>query len=371
MNRKIPIFRLDYPKEFRQEFYQLCEEVFNEAYLTNHTMVRRFESQFSKFNNSKHVIAVNNGTSAIEVMLRALDLKGKKVLIPTHTFIASAIAVLNAGGEPVPVDICVDELGPKLVELEKLASSDVGAIMLVHLGGIISSEVKKICEFSKQKKILVIEDCAHAHGSSHNHKTAGQFGVAGAFSFHLTKTVTMGEGGAIVTEDFGFSERCRSVRQFGMDNENSLIHIRPGSNFKMTEMQAALGLIELKRAQSRIKRRNEIATIYQARLGGLEGLKVLKPLSHSTSGYYKQIMTSEKKRDVFLKAFEQNDIMMTGGVYYYPLHRQPIMKPYVQGKSFPDADWFADHHFCPPCYPELVDDEVYRICDVIEKTLKV
>jgi perosamine synthetase len=364
MQHPIPIFRLQFDEDFKHRYHKGCEKIFSEAYLTNHSYVRAFEEKFAQFTGSKYCLTASNGTSALEIILRALNVHDKEVILPTNTFIATAIAVQNAGGRLKLLDSEPAHMGLDLRRLQENITEQTGAVIVVHIGGMISPQIEEIRSLCQKFNVPLVEDCAHAHGSQLNGRTAGRFGIAGAYSFHLTKTITMGEGGAVITDDYELFEKCRSIRQFGMDPQNSISHIRGGSNFKLTEFQALTGLLDLERAPQRIQRRQTIARIYQTRLKKSSWQPLLAP-TNSFCGYYKQVVLAPVPRSVVEEHLKQKEIALTGGVYYIPLHRQPVLKSLSFQNSFEVSESFSRTHICPPCYPELTDDEAHKICDTL------
>lgn len=372
--KAIPVFDLKFETNYRESFYREASHIFDRAYLTNDEYVSRFEKRFAKeLAPGVHATAVMNGTAALEIACRALGIEGQAVLLPTNTFIASAVAVRNAGGLPVPVDIDSSK-GLELQSLEgslQQTGTKPAALMLVHLGGRIQPDITEILEWCAKKKIAVIEDCAHAHGSSLDGVPAGCFGVLSAFSFHLTKSMTTGEGGLVVTKDpEKFAARMQSLRRFGESSQNSLLFDSWGNNFKMTELQALMGLLEMDRSELRLRRRNEIHDLYRSRLAEFDETLTILSQNTGSCGYYKTILRSRLGRAIFEDALNKQGIPLTGGVYYYPLHRQPVMQTLVKNRLFPKADAFAAEHFCPPCFPELTDAQIHRVCDVIEKVAR-
>jgi len=372
-NNKIKIFDLQYSEEFRRRFAEGCTKIFDEAYLTNHSFVEEFERKFVEFNNSNFAIAVTNGTGALECVFKAIGVKGKKILIPTNTFIATAIAVINAGAEPIFLDIEEEyySLCPKKLKqaLEKYGS-EIGAVVQTHIGGHVAPSVLINAELCKDKNVPFVEDCAHVPGAKVNETNAGNFGDYGCFSFFMTKVMTTGEGGMIVTKTEENYNKLKSIRQFGADLNYKISHIREGGNFKLSEFQALAGILELERVEERINKRRQIAQKYQELLKDT-CFKILKDRDSVYGTYYKQTIVSEKiPREIIEKVFEENNIAMTGGVYYIPLHRQPIFIGKFSDKDFPIANKFAETHFCPPCYPELEISDVERVCDVLKNLEK-
>lgn len=362
---QIPPFRWTFSEPEQQQFFTLCQQIFSEAYLTNHTFVQRFESEYSRFLSGGSVVAVSSGTAALEILFEAHGLRGHEVIVPSQTFIATASALVRVGAKPVLADIDLKTLSPSISDLEKVRTPQTKAVVMVHLGGLISPAWDEIKTWCQSQGLLLLEDAAHAQGSSFQGKSAGLLGDGSAFSFHLTKTLTMGEGGVCVASSAAIFDKMISLRQFGKNKQDSLLHDSWGGNHKLTEMQGALGLIELSRSQERIKLRQAHAKIYLERLGRLPGFQVYRASNGNECGHYKQIILTDRPRLQFYRALQKEQISLSGGVYYHPLHRQPVMQTLVHGK-FPQADLFADNHFCPPCYPELTGDEIHRICDVIE-----
>lgn len=362
--KQVRIFDLNFDNEFRQRFHEGCEKIFDEGYLTDHTFTRLFEKKYAEFCGTKYSLAVSNGTTAIELALRALQVRGKKVLIPTNTFIATAIAVLNAGAFPIFLDVENDYFGLDPHELEKNLSPDVAAVVVVHIGGHISPHFKLIAKICQQKSIPIVEDAAHAHGASLNGDKAGSLGSFGAFSHFMTKVMTTGEGGSVTCQDDELYGRAFSSRRFGFDPQNTISHLREGSNFKMGEFQALMGVLELERLDSRIAKRRALALRYQENLKG-SPWRCLADTVETKGSYYKQVIISPIDRSKVVEYFLKNKVALTGGVFFTPLHRQPVYLGVSDEKNFPNANFFADSHICPPCYPELDFESVDRVCELL------
>ncbi len=364
---EVRIFDLQFDKEFRQRFYKGCERIFDEAYLTNHSFVREFEVNFANFCGSQFSLAVSNGTAAIEVALRALCVRGKTVVLPTNTFIATAVAALNAGAKLKILDIENDYYGlcPEALERElKKKNHDIAAVVVVHIGGHVSPHFKRIKELCDKYSLPIVEDAAHAHGAIFQGKKAGTLGAFGAFSHFMTKVMTTGEGGSVTCTDQKFYDKAFSTRQFGLDPQNTISHLREGSNFKMTEFQALMGILELERIEGRINKRRAIAKRYQERLEG-SAWKVLSDTKETQGSYYKQVMISPLPREKVVQHFQKNKVALTGGVFFIPLHRQPVYEHDYRDQDFKNANHFAESHICPPCYPELPIEGVDRACDLL------
>lgn len=368
---KIPIFKLTFDEDFRRRFHEGCEQIFNEGFLTNHTMVRKAEAFFKELNHSKFAVGVSSCTSALEIALKAIDVKGKEVILPTNTFIATYLAIRNAGGIPVIADIEPNYYSLSADELAKKITPNTKAVILVHIGGHISPEAREIKSICKKHGLFLVEDAAHAHFSELDGMKAGNIGDIGCFSFHMTKVVTSGEGGMITTSHEDLFKRCLSLRQFGMDLDHHHSHVREGFNHKLSEFNALAMILDLERSSSRIEKRREIGQRYKANLEGT-AWKILTDSESSKGSFYKQIIIPppEVKRKDIEKLFQSEDISLTNGVYFQPLHRQPVCKQSVGNNNYPVSDVFSDRHICPPCYPELTLHEVDRICEILLKVGK-
>ncbi len=361
--KKNRVFDIQFDNKFKKSFQKKTKRIFNEGFLTNHTYCRELENKFSKFHEASYGVSVSSGTAALDVVLKSIDVKNKKVLIGTNTFVATAVAVENSGGIPEMIDIENEFFSLCPENLKKRINKKIGAVIMIHIGGLISPKILEIVAICKKFNVPLIEDCAQAHFSKFKNKFAGSFGLAGTFSFFTTKNITSGEGGLILTSNNKFYQKMKSVRQFGFNLKKKDDHLYFGSNYKLSEMNAALALTDLERATKRIKRRNQIARRYQKNLNGSSWL-CLRPKDGYT-GYYKQIIMSPVKRKILTDYLQKNNINLTGGVYNIPLHQQSKYKKQYRIKDFKNSNYFSDYHFCPPCYPEVDDTQIDYICKKI------
>jgi dTDP-4-amino-4,6-dideoxygalactose transaminase len=361
--KQVKVFDLKFNQKEINFFLKNSKNIFKEGFFSNHSYVKKFENQFKKINKSKFALSTSSGTSALEIILRSFDIKNKNVLVNSNTFIATGHAITNAGGKIVPVELEKNYFMMDPQDLKKKINKKTGAVVIVHIGGIISPNIFKIKKICKEFKVPLIEDAAQAHGSRYKNIYAGNFGDAGAISFFTTKVMTTGEGGMITTNNRKNFNKMYSLRQFGF-MKNKLMHDQVSGNYKLSEFSALLGIIELKRLKSRIKKRNLIAKIYQKHLEKSK-YKLLKSINPFYCNHYKQILFSRIGRGKIEKILNKNKISLTGGVYYIPLHRQPIYKKQLKKYKLPLTDYFCDNHFCPPCYPELDKQDIDRICAVL------
>ena len=365
--KNIRIYDLAFEARYRKQFNKGVKKILDEGFLSNHTFVNKLETKFSKKNNSKYSVAVNSGTAAIELILRSIKIKNKKVLIGNNTFIATAVAVKNSGGIPLPVDIDGKyfSLCPRELERAIKKNKNIGAVIIIHIAGLVTPNIYKIVSICKKYNIPLVEDCAQAFGSTMKNKNVGNFGIAGAFSLQTTKVLTAGEGGIVVTNDKNLFEQMSKNKFYGYSKDNKLLHVTEGSNLKMSEFVALAAICDLERVDSRVKKRQNLAHRYQKNLKNTVW-KTLAPVKNSTSSYYKQIILSPIKRKIIYEKFSRYSVSPTGGVYFEPLNRQPILGK-LSDKLFPNSSYFADNHFCPPCYPELSLSDIDYICNILQK----
>ena len=341
------------------------------GFLTMGPFGEKFESSFADYNNKKYAISCNSGTSAIEIICRALEVSGYEVILPTNTFIATANAVINAGGIPVFADICHDmSIDPE--DVENKITNRTKAIITVHIGGYVSPSIYDLLEICKNKSLYLVEDAAQAHGTKLNEKKAGTFGVAGAFSFFPTKVMTTGEGGIVITDDDDIYKKGLSLRQFGKSKKGIYQNYseRLGYNWRMTEVSALMGLTQLKNLDSFIDRRTDIANIYNRRLSELEKIDLMKISDKVKHNWFKYILFLKynDQEKVHLDLKNKYNLDLSGYVYEIPLHMQPCLKEYNLS-DYPVAEKLCSTHICLPLFYSLKNTDAEYVIDSLISTL--
>ena len=364
--KKIPIFKLEFEKNFINNFKKLSTKIFRSKSLSEGDFVNRFENKFSKFVKSKYAVSVSNGTTALELAFKAINIKGKEVIVPTNTFFATVISIINAGGVPVLCDNEKNSTDPDFEEIKKKINKKTKALCVVHVGGIISNNIDKIKKFCKKKKIFLIEDAAHAHGSNlDNIFNAGSIGDLGCFSFFPTKVMTTGEGGMITSNNLKLIKKIKEYKNFGR-SKNPLILNSVGSNNKISEFTALMGLLELDRINYRINRRKKIVHRYIKNLRNNKNYSVI--IQHKGKcSYYKCIIKTKKNSSMIKRICSKKNIELTGKVWEVPIHKQKVFRKFIKYEKFKNSDHFSKHHICPPNYPELSFKEVDFITSVLNK----
>mgnify|MGYP006083951505 CR=1 FL=1 len=364
--KNIPIFKLEFDKKFQKKYNLLSNKVFNSKALSEGAYVSNFEKKFSNLVHSKYSVAVSNGTAALEIAFRTIDIMNKEVIVPTNTFFATIIAIIKAGGKPI---LCDSENGSpeiSIKEIKKKITKKTKAVCVVHVGGIISKKTPSLVSLCKKKKLFLIEDAAHAHGSYLTKNLyAGTIGDIGCFSFYPTKVMTTGEGGMITTNNKKFYELMCSYKNFGRGPNPNLINFL-GSNYKISEFTAILGILELERIEKRINKRKAIVMRYFKKLKNNNKFDVITQ-DKGRSSYYKCIIKTKIKSKIIEKFCKHNNIQLTGKVWDIPIHKQKIFKKYLKNFNFLNAEKFSEYHICPPNYPELTFKDIDYVCSILNK----
>ena len=211
----VPAAKIQFFPEDRVWIADRIQEVLASGQLTLGKYGKEFEEKFALLCGVRHAIAVNSGTSALEIILRSLGIEGRDVLVPTNTFFATAAAVVHAGGNPILLDMDPESFSVRPDVVEKNLTPNTAGVIIVHIGGIISAQMPALVELANRKGLWLVEDAAHAHGSSLRSTKAGAFGIASSFSFYPTKVMTSAEGGMIVTNNDKIAEESRIYRDQG------------------------------------------------------------------------------------------------------------------------------------------------------------
>jgi perosamine synthetase len=312
------------------EFNYLCDAFLSTWISSTGAYINRFENDFSKFCDTKYGVAVSNGTVALHLALLALNIgKGDEVIIPDLTFAATINAVLHAGATPVIVDVEEDSWCIDPNEIEKAITTKTKAIIPVHVYGQ-PCDMDKIISIAKKHNIKVIEDAAEAHGAEWNGKRVGSFGDISCFSFFANKIITTGEGGMCLTNDDSLNDRMRVLRDHGMNKQKKYWHDEVGYNYRMTNLQAAIGCAQLERVNEIIAERDLIEINYKKSLDELNLLQWQKQYSNRKKVVWLVSVLSNQKEKV-MERLKENNIDVRP--FFYPLSEMPVYKNYVFSSS--------------------------------------
>jgi perosamine synthetase len=366
---KISAARVVIADDDRAEILRRVDDSLRTGSLTLGPNTRQFEEHFADRHRAAHAIATSSGTSALEIIVRSLDVAGKEVIVPSNTFFATAAAVIHAGGRVRFADVDAGTLALSRQTVEQAATGDTVGVIHVHIGGYVSHDTADIAELCRQRGWWFVEDAAHAHGASCDGRLAGTFGVAGAFSFYPTKVVTAGEGGCIVTSDDRIRDEAVIYRDQGKAGFLGGDHVRMGAAWRMSEVHAAIGAVHLRRLDQFIAHRSAIAQAYHDAFAGCAGITPIVPGPNCVSNYYKYValLDSGIDRASFKRALlERHGVSASGEVYAKPLHDQPVFTGIVH-QPLPVTDDVCARHVCLPIHSDMTEAEAsYVIHSVIE-----
>lgn len=330
--------------------------------------VKEFENQFQIYHNNFSAVAVSNGTVALHLALESLNIGvNDEVIVPDLTFAASVNAIIYTGAKPVLVDISVETLNIDINQIENLITNKTKAIMVVHLYGN-PCNMDSIIKIAKKYNLFIIEDCAEALGSLYKNKPVGVFGDVATFSFYGNKTITTGEGGMIIFKNSDIADKAKVLRDHGMSKSKRYWHEFVGYNYRLTNLQAAIGVAQFERLSEFVNSKRQIANNYNKTLEKYEYFQI--PFEENTSINSYWLYTCLVKQNKFFSRDEIMEYLEVHGIetrpVFYPMHRMP---PYVQfAKSNYDiADYVSNNGFSLPSSVSLTDEEQKYINKIIEK----
>lgn len=342
------------------EFYKGINKIINDGSFILGNFTKKFEIEFAKKHKSKYAIALNTGTTALEILINYFTKNQPTyIAVPTNTNFATVASIIRSNGYPVYLDMDSKYLCPSITELKKKYKNvKFNGLVWVHIGGIISPDFNEVSKFCKEKNIFLIEDCAHAHGSKFNNRYAGTFGDGGAFSFYPTKVMTTMEGGMIITNNKKIKNYAISMRNQGKGKENfGCYHVDFGNSWRMLEVSALLGIIQLKQLDKIIKNRNRVVSIYIKKLSNTK-IKYSQTDHMNISSQYKFIIFAKSKsHGESIKAkLKDHGIICGGGVYELPCHKQPVFQKYnLYSKNLKIAEKYCSRQICLPLHSDISD----------------
>lgn len=369
----IPPTKPFFPKEDIKKLREDLQEILDSGRLTLGKYTESFESSLSKAVGTKHSVAVNSGTSALEITLRAINVKDVEVIVPTNTFSASASSVIFAGGKPVLSDIDSDYLCMEPEDVKRRITQKTRAIMVVHPGGFVCPHMSALREICEDHRLFLIEDAAQAHGSTNGEKNAGAIGDVGCFSFYATKVVTAGEGGAITTDLEEISSKARIMRDQGKETFGGNKIVMLGYNWRISEINAAVALSQLKRLKEFIEKRTRIAKVYDQLIERIPEAKPLKPPKGFITNYYKYVVILDERvnRDSLKKKLSENSVQCSGEVHWPPLHMQPAYQELlgVREGEYPKSEKVLKQMICLPMSAAMTTQQARYVVQELEEAL--
>lgn len=326
--------------------------------------VAKFEEAFSEFCGAEYGVGVSSGTVALHLALVALGVgPGDEVIVPTLTFVATASAVRHAGAKPIFVDSGLTTWTIDPQGIEERITPRTKAIMPVHLYGH-PAEMDPICAIAKEHGLAVIEDAAEAHGAEYKGQRVGSIGHAGCFSFFGNKIVTTGEGGMIVTGSRELAERARLLRDHAMSKERRYWHLEVGYSYRLTNLQAAIGLAQVERIDDLVEKKRRIARWYEEGLKEIRGISLPPEATWAKNVYWMYSILVEDefgmRRDEVMLRLQEKGI--DTHPFFYPLHTMP---PFRGEEGLPVAEELSRKGINLPSGVTLTRKEVEYICQTL------
>jgi len=330
--------------------------------------IERFESAFAAVAGTKHAVSCSNGTAALHLALLGLGVKpDDEVLVPALSFVATANAVVYCGGKPVFVDVdrdiwCMD---PSLIEAR--ITPKTRAIITVHLRGH-PSDMEAILSIARRHNLFVIEDAAQAHGAQAWGRPVGSIGDIGTFSFFGNKMLTTGEGGMVTTNDDQVAHKIRLLKNQGMTRERRYWHPVVGYNYRLTNIQAAIGVAQVERLPVQLSRHREVARQYQEYLADVPGLSFQKERDWAKHAWWQFVAVVNDEfganRDTVISALQESGI--DARRLYFPMHQLPPYEGQTRDQRFPVAEYLSDRGVCLPTWSGLEPEDIQYICRKFE-----
>jgi len=336
--------------------------------------VRDLEAKFSERVGRKHGIAVCNGSAALDAAVAALKLgKDDEVIMPTFTIISCASAITRLGAVPVLIDCDPRTWNMEPSAIEARITPKTKAIMVVHLYGL-PVDMDPVMDIAKRHNLQIIEDAAEMIGQTYRGRPCGSFGDLSTFSFYPNKHITTGEGGMIVTDDDAFAERCRSLRNLCFSPPRRFVHEELGWNFRMTNLQAAVGLAQLERLDEFVARKRHSFARYMELLDGVKGIQLPVACTEYADNI-NWVFGVVLDDDVFFDAHDAMNQLTNLGVgtrpFFWPMHEQPVFRRMglFAGERYPNAERIARRGFYLPSGLAITDEQIVQVTDAVKRIL--
>jgi len=336
--------------------------------------VKEFEKKFSFYIGKKYGVAVSSGTAALEVAVGAIGTRpGDEIILPTFTIVSCLNAILTYGGKPVFVDSEPETWNINPDKIEEKITKKTKAIMVVHIYGH-PCDMDKIMKIAKKHSLLVIEDAAEAHGAEFNGKKCGSFGDISCFSFYANKIINTGEGGMILTDNEKYKEKAETLRNLGFIKEKRFYHEILARNYRITNLQAGIGVAQLRNIGKLVKIKRENAKKYAEKLKEVKGIQLPIEKHWAKSVFWMYGIVLDEKTGLNAEVFAQklNEKGINTRPFFYPLHLQPVLASFKikpNGK-YPIAERIAKQGLYLPSGLGLKNWQIEKVCNAVKKILK-
>lgn len=340
--------------------------VVDSGWLGQGKITKKFEKNLSKFFKN-YVTVVNNGSSAIMCALLSHNVKpGDKVIVPNFTFISTASVPKILGCEIIPVDIDPSTLNIDLIKLEKIVKQrKINFVIFVDVAGLVN-DIKRLEKLSKNYNFTLIEDAAEAFGSEYNNNKIGSFSHTTIFSFHIAKLITTVEGGCLTTKNSKLDKKMKSIRDLGR-TKKGYVHQYLGTNLRITDLQSSLGIEQLKKIKTFLKKRKEIASLYTKNITGLEFQSIPEYSTLHSHMLFFAFAPNEKLRNIYVKELRKKGIDTR--MPWMPIHMQPCF-PNLNKLKFKNSEYIYKTIFTLPMHNSLSKKDtlmIIKLCNDIAK----
>ncbi len=340
----------------------LYEYMLSGGWVTEFKKTREFEGMIADYTGAKYCSVVPNGTVSLSIALMACGVGvGDEVIVPDYTMVATPNAAELIGAKAVFADISKDNLCLDYHSMIAAVTEKTKAVILVSINGRYPKNMEQFVAFCKQKGIHLIEDAAQSLGSRIGEKHLGTYGEIGSFSFSAPKIITTGQGGALITDDEELYHKIKMIRDFGRMSGGNDHYLVKGWNFKFTDIQAVIGIEQMKKLPARVTKKKKMAQLYHDMLSGIKGIELVPTNIENTAPWFFDILCDE--RESLMKYLKDNGI---GTRPFYPaLHAEPAYGYYDQ--SFPNAEEVAERGLWLPSTITLEEEQIVVICSHIKK----
>lgn len=336
--------------------------------------VKLFEEKFAKFLGTKYALTTTSGTTALHLALVTLGVSpGDEVILPTFTMAACPMSILYTGAKPVLVDSEPETYNLDPTQIQEKITKITRAIMVVHLYGH-PADMSFILKLAKKYKLKIIEDCAEAHGAEYKNRKVGTFGEINCFSFYANKIITTGEGGMVVTNSKRLYKRAKALKDLAHSPKKRFLHTEVGFNYRLTNLQAALGLAQLEQIQKFLKIKRKMASLYNSALKNIKGLRlpVEKPWAKNVYWMYAVLIEKEfpLTRDQFIEALKKQGVETR--TFFVPLHQQPAFKKMglFKQERYPVTEALSKTGLYLPSGLGTTEKEIKKVCWTIRRIAK-
>lgn len=337
--------------------------------------VKQFEQKMAGFAGRKHGIAVCNGTVALELAMASLALEpGSEVIMPSFTIISCAAAIIRTGCVPVLVDCDPDTWNMDVDRIEEKVSARTRAIMVVHIYGL-PVDMNPVLALANKHRLKIIEDAAEMHGQTYDGKPCGSFGEISTFSFYPNKHITTGEGGMVLTDDDSLAARARSLRNLCFQPERRYVHEELGYNFRMTNLQAALGVAQLEQIDEFLVRKRQIGHLYTNLLGEVSSIQLpltCMPYAENIYWVYGIVLRDEIACSAELVMARLGEKGVATRAFFWPMHEQPVFMRMglFSGEAYPVAERLARRGLYLPSGLGISNEDIVYVADTLKQVLK-